>query len=766
MHRIIILFTAVLLVVNAWAHPGADSVSIARTKAKMDSIRQHRPTVALVLAGGGARGAVHTATIRYMEELGIPIDMVVGTSIGGLVAGMYAVGYTVDDIDSVFRNMDWTWVMRDRVERRFTPYFDAEYRDRYQLSIPFYEEKNDEADSFRKRLRNSLPPGYIYGQNVDALLSTITAGFHDEMAFSDLPIPYFSVAADVVSGNTKNWYSGKIFDAMRSTMAIPLVFAPVRVDDMVLVDGGVRDNYPTSLAHELGADIIIGVDISAEEHTADDIRNFGNIMGQTMFLLHQEAFEKNVKMADVTVRPDLTGYSMMAFDTRSIDSIIVRGEAAALAQDSAFRAIARLMEAADGPAVKPRAEKALDFFSDSILISGIRVEGLPEHEAEIIVSELNFKAGEKITKEQLDYEIAMLYGSRVYDIVRYELAGSGEPFELVLEFEKAPIHHVGLGLRVDTEEVVSLLLNVGLNRHRLYGHFLELEGEISVNPAFNVHWAYDSPKFLTLNATANVEWTNLNVFNVRNDFLNFRYLSTKQEFYLSKRNLRALDFKLGFRNEYFHIKDFRYADHTGQTVNVERKYLRNDYVSLFFDLDYDNMDRGYFPKRGVKTGVSYSWVFKGYPHNFDDFHIVAADVKGVVPLGKRVALIPSASCRFLLGDDIPVPYLNVVGGSLAGRYLDQQMPFLGLSQTASVKNILTIYRLDLRVNIAKKHYLTGIVNYMRDSDSFAEYIQGPGHFGAALEYSYDSIIGPLTANVHWCNITNKVGIYLSVGFDF
>ncbi len=742
-----------------FAQSGTDSLAIARTKAKMDSIRRHRPTVALVLAGGGARGAVHSATIRHMEELGIPIDIMLGTSIGGLVGGMYAVGYTTDDIDSVFKYMDWDWVMHDKIDRSYLTFQHAEYRDRYLLSIPFYEESNNPEDSFKKRLLNSLPAGYIYGQNVNNLISTITVGYQDDMLFSDLPIPFFCVAADVVSGYTKNWYSGKIFDAMRSTMSIPAVFAPVRVDGMVLVDGGVRDNYPTNLAQELGADIIIGVDISNEERTADDIHNIGNIIGQTMFLLHQEAFEKNIKIPDVTIRPDLEGYSMMSFDTESVDSIIARGYQATMLQDSVLREIAKLT-AGKG---YERNLKSCDFFSDTIVIGKVKVTGVTAREEEAIKKKMGIECGQKISKKELDRLTSLLYGTRGYDVVTYELFGSDNPYELVFNCVKAPIHHVGVSARADTEEAVSLLLNVGLNRHKLYGNYLEVEAGISINPYLEVHWAYDSPDFLTINAKADLRLTDLNVFNLKNTSLNFRYLGTKQEVYFSKRNLRTFDFSLGFRNEYFHILDFRFSE---DVHSFDKKYMRNDYLSVFFNTRFDNMNKGYFPTRGVDMWVSYSWAFAGFPYSFDNFHAIAADVKGIVPLGRRVALIPSFACRFLLGGEIPVPYFNVVGGSLAGRYLDQQLPFLGLSSPVSAKDILTIYRVDLRVNIGKKHYLTTIVNYLRDSNTFSDYIYGPGYFGAALEYSYDSIIGPLTANVHWSDITNTFGIYLSVGYNF
>ena len=138
----------------------------------------------------------------------------------------------------------------------------------------------------------------------------------------------------------------------------------------------------------------------------------------------------------------------------------------------------------------------------------------------------------------------------------------------------------------------------------------------------------------------------------------------------------------------------------------------------------------------------------------------------MVPIGEIFAFIPSFNLRFLIGDDIPVAYFNAVGGSLPGRYVDQQMPFLGVTNLHAMKNMLTLYRADLRFKLAKNHYVTGTVNYARDCDALKDYAYGPGYFGAALEYSFDTIFGPLSANVHWSDITGKVGFYLSAGYNF
>ena len=113
-----------------------------------------------------------------------------------------------------------------------------------------------------------------------------------------------------------------------------------------------------------------------------------------------------------------------------------------------------------------------------------------------------------------------------------------------------------------------------------------------------------------------------------------------------------------------------------------------------------------------------------------------------------------------------VAYFNAVGGSLAGRYVDQQLPFIGVTNLHAMKNLLTMARMDFRFRLMRNHYLTGIVNYVRDGDSFNDYLVGLGYFGAGLEYAFDTIFGPLKANVHWSNMTNKVGFYISAGYNF
>lgn len=770
-------------------NPKEDSIAIEQMRRHMAEIRKYRPTVALVLSGGGAKGAAHIGVIDYVEKLGIPVDLVLGTSMGGLVGSLYSLGYTPVQMDSIVRNIDWGWAFSDRVPREYVSYAGTKYREKYMLAVPFYYEKDyyrkkvaddqrfdpvrryesfnlgadqEDGDDFvKKNLLGSLPSGYIYGQNVSNLISSLTIGYQDSLDFKDLPIPFVCVATDLVSGKAKLWHSGQINTAMRSTMSIPGVFAPVKTDGMVLVDGGLRDNYPTTLARDMGADIIIGVDLSDSRRTYSRVNNLGDIIGQGIDMLGREAFERNVNVPDVKIRPHLHEFNMMSFSSRNIDTIIVRGYEAALAQDSLLREVAARTS---GIYVSPKKRGAVAFAGDSLVISDIEIRGVSPRERAILIDRLGISFGQKINRSDLDEIIGQIYGTEAYDFVTYELLGKREPYRLVLHCKKGPVHQLGLGVRADTEEIVSVLLNVGLFTHKLSGHSFDLSGKISANPYVSLNWSYDMPKFPTINAMISARWADLNMLNFGGDNrLSFSYFSSRQELFLSNIHWKFFDIKGGVRNEVFDLRNLRASQFIG---DYDFTQLTNDFVSLYADARTDTFDDGYFPTKGVKAGASYSWTFAGFPHGFNDFHTVQADAQVVVPIGRRFAFIPSVNARFLFGENVPVAYFNAVGGTLAGRYVDQQIPFIGINKLAAMKNILTVFRADFRVKIVRNHYVKAIANYARDCDSFMSYGVGPGHFGAGLEYSYDTILGPLSLNVHWSSFTHKAGFYLSAGYSF
>ena len=379
----------------------SDAKAVAEMKARSERIRRRRPVVALVLSGGGAKGAATVGALKYLEKYKLPVDMVVGTSIGGLLGGCYAMGYTPEFLDSLMLNIDWDRTMSDKVDWEYIPYGRRKYKEKFALSFPFYYSVEDFQNQFKediryanpsdgrlhlaagdgdadgmvmKSLMSSLPAGYIFGQNVQYLISSLTPGYADSIDFLKLPVPFACVATDVVSGRAKVWHNRNLNTAMRSTMSIPGFFAPVRTKGMVLVDGGMRNNFPVDLARQMGADIVIGVDLSNSKSGYEEIHNIADILWRGIDMFAEDSFERNVKNVDVRIKPDLTGYGMMSFNREAIDTMLVRGYKAAEERTEELDVIRRLM---GRDTLRLAGPKAVDIGRKPVLIDASRCWACP-----------------------------------------------------------------------------------------------------------------------------------------------------------------------------------------------------------------------------------------------------------------------------------------------------------------------------------------------------------------------------------------------------
>lgn len=763
----------------------SDKAALEEINARMDSIRVHRPTVGLVLSGGGAKGAAHVGAIKYIEEIGIPVDVVVGTSMGGLVGGLYAMGYTPDQMDSILRSIDWKIMMSDKVSRENIPYDIKRYKEKFLLSFPFYYSKKDyeeireeergygrgvdrirmgaSEDSrtlARRNLLGSLPSGYITGQNVNNLLSSLSVGYQDTTNFLDLPIPFACVASDIISGRAKVWHGGKLVKALRTTMSIPAVFTPIRTDGMLLVDGGMRNNFPVDIAREMGADLIIGVNLAQEGKDYTQIRNIADIVWQSIDMLAGDSFRRSLQDVDLMIHPDLHEYNMMSFSPEAIDTIIHRGTVAAKKQDEALRIIKEWV----GPdTLVRRAPPAIDLGITPVLIGEIEVTGVTEKEAYYIKRRLPVKEDSWVSRRLVEEAVGSLFGTGSFDSVTYELLGDGAPYKLVINCRKGPIHQFGFGARVDTEELVSLLLNIGVNTNALRGSALNFTANVGMSPYAEFHYTYDAPRMPTINAKAYVGWVDRNTLTIGLNKFNMSFLTVKEEVYFSHIKLSQFDFKVGGRNETFYIPRLDMNNISGDYDLFEGT---KDYLSAFVEVVGDTFNKGYFPTAGFRVGAKASYVDRMGDKSLKPFGVVQVFAKAVGQIGEHFAMIPSGNVRFIFGDNIPPPYANVIGGSIEGRYLDQQIAFAGVDNAAFMSNYLLTARLDLRYRFLRNNYLTLSGNYARDFVSFSNFYGGRNIYGAGLEYAYDSIIGPIKGSIHWSNLYKKVGFYLSIGFDF
>ena len=771
-----------------------DTETARAVRSRMAEIRKSRPTVALVLSGGGAKGAAHVGALEYIETLDIPFDLVVGTSIGGLVGGLYSLGYPPEKLDSIMRNMDWNMALSDDVPREYVSYAQNKYREKYALSFPFYYSRKEymaqleqarqfsgavdryedlhlgadngvsATDLVKNNLLGSLPAGMVFGQNVGNIFSSLSVGYQDSLKFQELPIPFACVATDMVTGTAKVWQEGKLNTALRSTMSIPGLFAPVRTDGMILVDGGMRDNYPTDLARQLGADIIIGIDISSAYYEYSEINNILDIVWTGIDMLGRDSYEENVFKTEVTIRPDIEGYGMLSFNKESIDTLIRRGWDAAVAQTENLLTVKKLL----GPGHVPsrRARPALNLHERKVAIDRIEITGVEQNESRYLMEKVRKCLGPLVGKEEIDQAVATVFGTKAFDYVTYELLGREEPFHLQINCKRGPIHHLGLGARFDTEELVSVLLNLGINVHNLQGSSLDFVGKVGTNPYALLHYYYKTEKGPTVNLSAKYRYVDRNQFSIGTNRFKIVYHSFREELFLSNLNWKQYDVNLGLRDDYFKINSVM-SD--GVTGDYDMTRMHNHYVSAFLRGRADTFDNGYFPTKGFSAGLNYAWTITGLSSKVENFHSLQYDAAGAFTVNEFLTIVPSMNIRMLFGQNVPLPFANLIGGNMRGRYMDQQIPFMGIGNAQMTPQVLGIVRTDCRFRLSRNNYLSAVVNYgagalkLRDlfyNEPVAVYA------GYGLEYAYNTIVGPIRLDIHWSNQTRGLGAFLGIGFDF
>jgi NTE family protein len=368
---------------------------------------QPRKKVGLVLSGGGAKGMAHIGAIKVIEEAGIPIDYVVGTSMGSIIGGLYAIGYTPEQMDSMVRKQDWGFLLSDQILRRDMNMQEREADEKYVISVPF-----------SKSAIHDLTGGLIKGQNISNLFSELTLGYHDSLNFNKLPIPFACVAENIVKGEEYVFHSGVLSTAMRASMAIPGVFTPVRLDSMVLIDGGVVNNYPVNVAKQMGADVIIGVDVQSELKPANELENAGAILGQLIDLMGQDNYLKNLKETDVLIKVNVKGYSAASFSKVAVDSLIHRGLVAAEAQKKSLMELKKEIGLPENyQPIRKHTYQPVEW----IMIKDIHFNGLDEEDTEWVMNRCGLEENTFNNIERIEGATSIILANTSYSNISYKL---------------------------------------------------------------------------------------------------------------------------------------------------------------------------------------------------------------------------------------------------------------------------------------------------------------------------------------------------------
>lgn len=276
-----------------------------------------RPKVGLVLSGGGAKGFAHIGILQMLDSLAIPIDYIAGTSMGGIMGALYATGFNGKELEELTKQMDWFEIFTDTPPRHLLPYLQKKDQGQYQTEFGI------------EGIKPTSPAGLIEGQKISLLFSSLTFPYEHLHDFDELPIPYRCVAVDLVRGEQIVLKEGSLAKAMRSTMSIPSMFSPVDWGDSLLVDGGILNNMPVDVVRQMGADIVIAVDVAGSLKQKQKLKTVIDVLEQSLNLLGIEKWRKNLELSDLYIRPDLEEYTLLDFTTNKVNDIIEEGKKAA-----------------------------------------------------------------------------------------------------------------------------------------------------------------------------------------------------------------------------------------------------------------------------------------------------------------------------------------------------------------------------------------------------------------------------------------------------
>lgn len=766
-----------------------------------------RPKVAVVLSGGGAKGASHVGVLKVLEEYGIPIDIITGTSMGALVGGLYAVGHSAAEMDSIIVSQDWDYLISGAVSREEITYEQKTDEAKYQISIPFgidwsaigrrspkaaedmaYEEgeagtdEEEDVDPLAGNLfkfapeggaNGLLPMGLMAGQKIYSLLSDCTIGYHDECDFGNLPIPYACVATDLVSGKEIVFNKGILPMAMRASMAIPGVFPPVKTEDMVLVDGGMKNNFPVDVARAMGADIVIGVKPVNSKETAD-LDQVGGLLDKLVSLTTSGKLEEAKADCDILLLPETNGKGTMSFDTESLRMLIDSGEQTARAAAPQLlelkMRLAKAQEEYDmnnyTPPQRPRETIKAHKLNDTIELSSIRFVGINQKDEKFLLKNFPLVAGKKISISDIESAVNELYSTKAYNSVVYTLGGEHSPFDLTMTMVPARNNRLGVGIRFDTEEISSILLDFGFNYNSLYGHRLGVTARLAGNYRFGLRYSYLSRNFTEFEGGYRLSRYSMPLYSLSKGRYNMvDYMQNSFEAAISTGHLRKLHLQAGLRADIYYYRTSLDLPvfHESYSTGDSRKF----FAGPFLNIAVDDMDDVWFPTRGVKFDATLQY-FSDIPSAKAANPILdaALSFKWALPLGKRVTFMPFLYSRALVGNDPPVVMMNCIGGTQAGRYSPKQIPFYGSTGVIGTGPLVAVAGVDLRGKIYKNHYLLLAGNYVRDGVSLPDFAAQKGYTGFRLGYAYDFMAGPLEIDLGWNDLTRSAGIYLSFGYWF
>ena len=722
---------------------------------------KEKPKVGLVLSGGGAKGLAHIGVLKVLEEQGIQVDYIGGTSMGAIIGGLYASGYTANELDSIFKKTNFQVLIQDNVPRRAKTFYEKEDSEKYAITLPF--------DNFDI----AFPSGLSKGQNIYNLMTRLTMHVSDVDDFDDLPIPFFCIAANIETGDEVILDSGSLAKSLSASGAIPTILSPINIDGQLLTDGGVANNYPVEELRRRGADIIIGVDVQDSLVEKDKLRSVFEIMSQISNFRTINDMKEKIPLTDIYIKPDISPFAVMSFDQGA--AIIDSGRVAAI---SKLEDLQKLNFSSNEKVIRERVRKV-----DTFNISELTLQGNSNYPRAYVQGKLKLDYNEPYNFDDLNIGINNLSATGNFDRINYQLIPKDDKGDYVLAMQMEESENklfLRLGLHYDelyksgalvnltkksllfANDVASLDVIVGDNLRYNFNYYLDkgFYWSVGINSRYNTF-----EKYLNLNA--------LRDFEDPNELVGFRELEVNfkdftNQLYAETLFQQVFSFGLGVEHKYLKYSSSAFNDSNSQ--NNELIFDNSHYASAFGYLKYDSYDNKYFPTHGVSfTGDFHLYLYSSdYNNYFEEFSIAKGAIGyAVTPFNKFTTRI-STETGFKIGND-RTNVLDFFLGGYGNDFINNIKPFYGydflsLSADSYIKALL-----EFDYEIFRKNHVIAGVNIANVEDRLyttGNWLSMPDYTGYALGYGIDTFIGPLEAKYTFSPEIRESYWFFSLGFWF
>ncbi|HYQ57685.1 MAG TPA: patatin-like phospholipase family protein [Draconibacterium sp.] len=728
-----------------------------------------KPKIALVLSGGGAKGLAHIGVLKVLAEAGISPDIITGTSMGGIMGSLYAVGYAAEELSEINKNANWDLLLTDK-ERLLSVAMDEKNETKkYLFEIPIHDK------------RFNLPAGVIDGQHLEAYFSELLWPLTEEEDFNKLPVPFHCMSVDMISGETIEHSSGDLVKSIRASMSIPTVFSPIQMDSMLLIDGGVTRNFPVQEAINMGADIIIGVYVGFQEDVkVDDIQTITDILQRSIALGGIVDAKEQFAKCDVLIIPDLHDYS--AADFVKGQEIELIGEGAARKK---WKEIEALVEKFD---LKYQAVDRIPQ-PEKIRITGMKVTGLNYLSENFVLSKSGIEIGDRISAEDIKEAIDFMYGSMHFGKLTYSLKkdGNSEGYILIFHVKERPRAMVKLAPRYDDDLGVGITTNFTLRNMIAPATRMLISLNIAENPGMEIK---------------------LNKFVGRKQHLtDYFFMDTysyKLPFYDEGKRLG--NYKRGYFGGGYGLEYLFGLNHLlggNGFYKYNRLTPRADLQSIYPEADFDYLkshdwgyelyykvnttDDLYFPKRGIKLNIGFQHILSANsdmqlnssePRDYligeinDPYATLTIDHNWYKTFARKLTYNFEVGAGFST-EDAGTNGLYMLGGAQFGPGKLQFKDLSGFNLAEIYTYNYALAKSSLSWEIASGLYVTTKVNVAATANTYEDLFDhlttqpfGDNIWGYSFGLKYDSLLGPMQLLVSGNNQDNATRYHFSLGFPF